>query len=260
MSRFSDTYYEDECFSYTLKNIDGKLGWLARARLSEQTKFKNAREINGFPVISFNSAFQNYPHSKIDISELNTDEAVDFSLMFCYSNIEEIDLRSLNTKNAKDIDGIFEGCNSLKKIINFDLNICHLENRIWHGFDGCYDLKTLHLTHLYFTDFHNMEFALTDCESLDTLILFNYKLRKGLFDYKCLFHNKTTKLPNTIITDNIALYKRGKSKGYELYKVKDMKELNRLSQKLNLLGQSDKKKFIVLENIPNEGIIDTNQF
>ena len=75
------------------------------------SKFKTSK------VTNFSRIFNSLPLKSIDLSFMDTKNAIDMSGMFANcTNLENINLNKLDTKNCQSMESMFRGCQQLKNI------------------------------------------------------------------------------------------------------------------------------------------------
>lgn len=135
---------------------------------------------------------------KIDLSNYDTSNIVDMSLMFSNCNCD-IDLSKFDTSNVTDMCYMFACCSNLVELDLSSFNTTKVED-IQCMFDGCTSLISLDLSNFDAKSFKNYEYMFVAC---DKLIHIKCKMA---FKEWCLSHQDGIYLPDSMREGGIGIW------------------------------------------------------
>ena len=108
-----------------------------------------------------------------DFSKFDTSLVTDMRCMFDGLNIEFLDLNNFVTTSVTKMNGIFEGCTSLKILYlnNFDTSSVTIMRNM---FNNCKSLTSIDISNFSLSKVRNMNYMFRGCSSLISLNLYNF--------------------------------------------------------------------------------------
>ena len=139
--------------------------------------------------------------NKIDLSLLNTSNAINFNDMFyrCVELSQIIGIGDINVEKAKDLGFMFAYCG---KLTNLDLSKWHTDNLVYaHSmFRGCNNLTTLSITNFNTSNVYCLTSLFDNCSSLETIDVSSFNTSKCIY-FNYMF-NGCKNLTNIIGIEN----------------------------------------------------------